>query len=288
VHEVRARERNSALEGLEERSVLDEDARDGERDEGEPAERDEVGARDDDDPRGGQRQERDRTGDERPARSVAASRRDDGRPEVAQSQGDGPDDERVDEPGRAVEERGAHRERGRRDGDQDPPPERVPVEPDRVRDQLADGALVGRDVLGCDRHTRDRIPCEHGPMAYAVFPAGEQEFGTPSGGDLSRSILRLSDSLRQTRANIWRYPPGARGRRHAEHVQEEIFVVLEGTATLYLGDPAEAVELERGSVAVVEPGTALQVANLGDEDMTVFIVGAPPEQGGADYLPDAG
>jgi hypothetical protein len=39
---------------------------------------------------------------------------------------------------------------------------------------------------------------------------------------------------------------------------------------------------------VVEPGTALQVANQGDENMTIFIVGAPPEQAGADYLPDAG
>ena len=125
-------------------------------------------------------------------------------------------------------------------------------------------------------------------MAYAVFPAGEQDFSAPSGGDLSRSIFRLSDSLRQTRANIWRYPPGSRGRRHAELVQEEIFVVLDGTATLYLGDPAEAVELPRCSVAIVEPGTAVQVANLGDEDMSIFILGAPPEQSGADYLPDAG
>ena len=125
-------------------------------------------------------------------------------------------------------------------------------------------------------------------MAYQVFPAGEQEFGAPSGGDPSRSIFRLSESLRQTRANIWRYPPGARGRRHAERVQEELFLVLEGTATFYLGDPAETVELPRGSVAVVEPGTALQVANRSDEDMAIFIVGAPPEQAGADYLPDAG
>jgi mannose-6-phosphate isomerase-like protein (cupin superfamily) len=125
-------------------------------------------------------------------------------------------------------------------------------------------------------------------MAYAVFPAGEQDFSAPSGGDLSRSIFRLSDALRQTRANIWRYPPGSRGRRHAEHVQEEVFVVLEGTATLYLGDPPETFELPRGSVVVVEPGTALQVANLGEEDMAVFIVGAPAEQGGADYLPDTG
>jgi quercetin dioxygenase-like cupin family protein len=125
-------------------------------------------------------------------------------------------------------------------------------------------------------------------MAFAVFPAGGQEFSAPSGGDLSRSIFRLSDSLRETRANIWRYPPGSLGRRHAERAQEEVFVVLEGTATLYLGDPAEAFELSRGSVAVVEPGTAVQVANLSGDDMSVFIVGAPPEQAGADYLPDAG
>ena len=125
-------------------------------------------------------------------------------------------------------------------------------------------------------------------MSYAVFPAGEQEFTPPSGGDPSRSIFRLSDSMNQTRANIWRYPPGARGRRHVERTQEEVFVVLEGTATLYLGDPAETFELARGSVAVVEAGTALQVANLGEEEMAVFIVGAPPEQSGAAYLSDAG
>ena len=125
-------------------------------------------------------------------------------------------------------------------------------------------------------------------MAYVVFRAEDQEFGLPSGGDLNRGIFRLSDSLTQTRANIWRYPPGSRGRRHVERVQEEVVVVLEGTATLYLGDPAEAFELAHGSVAVVEAGTALQLANLGNEDVAVFIVGAPPEQAGADYLPDAG
>lgn len=125
-------------------------------------------------------------------------------------------------------------------------------------------------------------------MAYSVFRPDAQEFSAPSGGDLSRSIFRLSDSMREMRANVWRYPTGSRGRRHAELVQEEVFVVLDGTATLYLGDPAEAVELPAGSIVVVEPGTAIQLANTSEEDATVFVVGAPPEQGGADYLPDAG
>jgi mannose-6-phosphate isomerase-like protein (cupin superfamily) len=124
-------------------------------------------------------------------------------------------------------------------------------------------------------------------VGYAVFRRGELEFGTPSAGDQRRGIVRLSEAMSQMRANLWRLPPGTRGRRHAERVQEEVFVVVEGTATLALGEPPERVELERGSIAVVEPGTALQVLNEGSEDTTVLIVGAPPVTGEADYLPDA-
>lgn len=98
--------------------------------------------------------------------------------------------------------------------------------------------------------------------------------------------MRLSDSMTQMRANVWRLPSGSRGRRHAERVQEEMFVVLNGTVTLALGDPPEMRELVPGSIAVVEPGTAIQVRNDGADEAVVLIVGAPPETGQADYLPD--
>jgi quercetin dioxygenase-like cupin family protein len=120
-----------------------------------------------------------------------------------------------------------------------------------------------------------------------VFHRGELDFGTPSAGDQSRGIVRLSDAMTEMRANLWRFPPGSRGRRHAERVQEEVFVVLEGTATLALGEPPERIELSSGSIAVVEPGTALQVLNESSEGTTVLIVGAPPVTGEADYLPEA-
>jgi mannose-6-phosphate isomerase-like protein (cupin superfamily) len=125
-------------------------------------------------------------------------------------------------------------------------------------------------------------------VGYTVFRREELEFGTPSAGDQRRGIVRLSESMSQMRANLWRLPAGSRGRRHAERVQEEVFVVVEGTATLALGEPPERVELAQGSIAVVEPGTALQVLNESSEDTTVLIVGAPPVTGEADYLPDAG
>jgi mannose-6-phosphate isomerase-like protein (cupin superfamily) len=61
--------------------------------------------------------------------------------------------------------------------------------------------------------------------------------------------------------------------------------VLDGNALIDLGDPPERLELPRGSVCVVQPGTPLQLRNDGDEDVLLFIVGAPPDAGGADYLP---
>jgi mannose-6-phosphate isomerase-like protein (cupin superfamily) len=124
-------------------------------------------------------------------------------------------------------------------------------------------------------------------MGYTVFRRTELEFGTPSSGDQHRGIVRLSEAMSKMRANLWRLPAGSRGRRHAERVQEEVFVVLDGEATLALGEPPERVVLARGSIAVVDPGTAIQVLNEGTEETTVLIIGAPPVAGEADYLPDA-
>jgi len=122
-------------------------------------------------------------------------------------------------------------------------------------------------------------------VAYSVFHPGELEF-VDRGDGSGRTLAAISDRLTNARARYWRYPPGTRGKRHAEHVQEELFVVLEGNAAIDLGDPPERVELPRGSVCAVQPGTPLQLRNDGDEDVLFFIVGAPPEEGGADYFPD--
>jgi uncharacterized cupin superfamily protein len=123
-------------------------------------------------------------------------------------------------------------------------------------------------------------------VGYTVFRYDELEFRPPQRGEQSRGLAPLSEALHNMRANIWRLPPGIRGARHLEHVQEEMLVVLDGTATMLLGDPPERVELPRGSIAVVETETALQLRNESDAETTVLIVGAPPEQGKAEYLPD--
>ena len=123
-------------------------------------------------------------------------------------------------------------------------------------------------------------------MPYAIFNASELDWQARGEND-PRSVARLSDAMTKSRANLFRYPPGAVGRRHIDPIQEEVFVVLDGTLTIHMGegdDPAHHV-LERGSVLVVQPGTALQLSNRHDEELRLFIVGAPPERGESTFLP---
>jgi len=97
----------------------------------------------------------------------------------------------------------------------------------------------------------------------------------------ARHVAELSEPLgfARTRGNIWRYEPGAVGRRHRHEEQEETFVVLSGTLSMYVGDPPERVDATAGGVIHVEGGTPLQTANHGDEDLVVYVYGAPPDEG---------
>lgn len=122
-------------------------------------------------------------------------------------------------------------------------------------------------------------------MSFAIFPPGTVEWEPREDGS-GRSVARLSDSMTQSRANLWRYPPGARGKRHADRAQEEVFVVLDGTLTVDLGEPPERHVVARGGVLVVQPGTILQLRNAGDEELVLFIYGAPPVSEGADFFDD--
>jgi mannose-6-phosphate isomerase-like protein (cupin superfamily) len=105
-------------------------------------------------------------------------------------------------------------------------------------------------------------------------------------GEPARHVAELSDAigLERTRANVWRYEPGAKGRRHRHPRQEETFVVLSGTLSMYVGDPPERVDVPTGAVIHVEPGTPLQSANHGDVDLVLYAYGTPPESEHAEIL----
>jgi quercetin dioxygenase-like cupin family protein len=108
-------------------------------------------------------------------------------------------------------------------------------------------------------------------------------------GEPARHVAELSEhaGFAHTRANVWRYEPGAKGRRHRHSRQEETFVVLAGTLSMYLGDPPERRDVPTAGVIHVEPGTPLQTVNHADEELLVYAYGSPPESERAELLESA-
>jgi quercetin dioxygenase-like cupin family protein len=125
-------------------------------------------------------------------------------------------------------------------------------------------------------------------VAYRVIHPAELEWTTRPHEPVepARHVAELSDPVgfAHTRANIWRYEPGARGLRHRHPLQEETFVVLAGTLSMYLGEPAERQDVPAGGLIHVEPGTALQTANHGAHDLVLYAYGTPPESERAEIL----
>jgi quercetin dioxygenase-like cupin family protein len=144
-----------------------------------------------------------------------------------------------------------------------------------------------------DEHRASLAPCDDPEVSYHVVRAADhswEERSNPPGREDQptrfASDLTIAASLTQSRARIWRYPPGARGRRHAERTQEEVFVVLEGALTMLLGEPPERVDLPPRNVVSVEPQTPLQLRNDSSGEVVVFVCGAPPVEGGGTLLDD--
>ena len=130
-------------------------------------------------------------------------------------------------------------------------------------------------------------------MGYHVADSSSFDWEERPPGAEGQQPRRAADvttaaQLKKSRGRVWRYPPGTRGRRHADKAQEEVFVVISGQMTMLLGDPPARVDVGPHSVVAVEPGTPLQVRNETDEELVLYIYGAPPEQEGADFFDDPG
>lgn len=128
-------------------------------------------------------------------------------------------------------------------------------------------------------------------MSYAVIQPDDFEWITRphEPGEPARHVAELSDKagFAHVRGNVWRYEPGAKGRRHRHATQEETFVVLSGALTMYLGEPPERVDVAAGGVVRIAPGTELQTVNHGDVDLLVYAYGYPPEDERAELLESA-
>jgi quercetin dioxygenase-like cupin family protein len=128
-------------------------------------------------------------------------------------------------------------------------------------------------------------------MTYRALHPDDHEWITRphAPGEPARHVAELGDraGFAHARGNLWRYEPGAAGRRHRHPSQEETFVVVSGTLSMYLGEPPRREDVPVGGLIHVAPRTPLQTVNHGDDDLLVYVHGWPPEDATAELLPSA-
>jgi len=74
--------------------------------------------------------------------------------------------------------------------------------------------------------------------------------------------------------------PGERGRIHRHERQEEVYLVLEGTLTLFV--EGEATDMPAGGLVRVAPEVRRQIANLGPDRALIIALGGAVTHEGRD------
>ena len=112
-------------------------------------------------------------------------------------------------------------------------------------------------------------------MGYRVLPAADA-FWRPSNqmGVLNTDLAKQLEAS-DLGARMWRLRPGQASTRHRHGRQTELYVVLEGTGRIRVGD--DLLTLEPLSALLVEPRTVRQVFNDTDTDALWLVVGTPAE-----------
>ena len=77
-------------------------------------------------------------------------------------------------------------------------------------------------------------------------------------------------------ARLWRLAPGQASTKHRHRQEEELYVLLEGSGRVRIGDE-EPLTLEPMDTLLIEPATIRQLFNDTDADQLWLVVGAPPE-----------
>ena len=112
-------------------------------------------------------------------------------------------------------------------------------------------------------------------MAYRRLDEGDQFWRPSNQMGVQNTDLAKQLEAELLSARLWRLEPGQASTKHRHRTQEELYVLLEGTGRIRIGD--EVLTLEPRASLVVEPDTVRQLFNDTGADQLWLVMGAPPE-----------
>jgi len=110
---------------------------------------------------------------------------------------------------------------------------------------------------------------------YRVLPAADAYWRRSNMMGILNTDLGAQLRADALGARLWRLEPGQASTRHRHVEQSELYLLLEGTGRIRVGE--DLLTLEPLSSLLVEPRTTRQVFNDTDRDALWLVVGAPPE-----------
>jgi quercetin dioxygenase-like cupin family protein len=111
-------------------------------------------------------------------------------------------------------------------------------------------------------------------VSPSILHAGDAFWRRSNQMGVQNTDLAKQHGARTLGARLWRLEPGQASKKHRHDVESELYVVLEGTGRMRIGDDVHT--LAPLSTVFVEPDVVRQVFNDGDEDALWLVVGAPP------------
>jgi quercetin dioxygenase-like cupin family protein len=114
-----------------------------------------------------------------------------------------------------------------------------------------------------------------GAMSYRRISAADAYWRRSNQMRVLNTDLAKQLEATQIGARLWRLEPGQASTLHRHFDQEELYVLLEGTGRIRVGE--EALELAPLDTLLVEPGELRQIFNDTDADALWLVAGAPPE-----------
>jgi mannose-6-phosphate isomerase-like protein (cupin superfamily) len=113
-------------------------------------------------------------------------------------------------------------------------------------------------------------------MPARVLHAGDAHWRRSNQMSVLNCDLGKQLAAQSLAARFWRLEPGQASTRHRHVTQTELYVVVEGTGRMRIGDD-EPLTLAAQSSVLVDPETVRQVFNDTDASALWLVVGTPPE-----------
>ena len=112
-------------------------------------------------------------------------------------------------------------------------------------------------------------------MAYRVLAAADAHWRPSNQMGVLHTDLGKQLEAETLGARLWRLRPGQASTRHRHRQTTELYLVLEGTGRLRVGD--DLLSLSPLSAVLVDPDTVRQPFNDTGADQLWLVVGAPSE-----------